>query len=187
MFLTSVVQQSVSIGPGHMNLAFVRGPAARHPRHSPPNPRGRPVRGRAPALQVRNNALFAECLRVCAGGKMETQRLRAIQHPNRATTLLESWASTQDMIPVDARRIRTVSELSGPLRGLAGRLNTDESVWCSWIDVHRIWFVAAAPSLDLGRERKKPVLKIKIYNERGEMTAAADYVHTRDHGWQRCA
>jgi len=91
------------------------------------------------------------------------------------------------MIPAEARRIRTVSELSGPLRCLAARLNTDESVWCSWTDGHRIWFVAAAPSLELARERKKPVLKIKIYDERGEMRAAAAYVHTPDHGWQRCA
>jgi hypothetical protein len=118
---------------------------------------------------------------------METQRLRAIQHPTRATRLLESWASSQDIIPVKARRIRAVSELSGPLRGLVQRCNSDETVWCSWTDGYRIWFVAAAPSLELGRERKKPVLKIKIYNERGEMTAAAAYVHTLHHGWQRCA
>jgi hypothetical protein len=36
---------------------------------------------------------------------METQRLRAIQHPNRGTTLLESWASSQDIIPVKVRRM----------------------------------------------------------------------------------
>lgn len=118
---------------------------------------------------------------------METQRLRAIQHPNRVTTLLESWASSQDIIPAKARRIRAMSELSPPLRGLVHRCNADESVWCSWSHDHRIWFVAATLSLELARERKKPVLQIKIYNERGEMTAAAAYVHTLDHGWQRCA
>jgi hypothetical protein len=118
---------------------------------------------------------------------METQRLRAIQHPNRAATLLESWVSTQDIIPAEAWRIRAVSELSGPLRRLVRRFNTDESVWCSWGYGHRIWFVAAAPCLELARERNKPVLNIKIYNEHGEMTAASAYVHTPDHGWQRCA
>lgn len=118
---------------------------------------------------------------------METQRLRAIQHPNRAMTLLESWASSQDIIPVKARRIRAVSELSEPLRCLVLRCDSDESVWCSWRDGQRIWFVAAAPSLELARELNKPVLQIKLYNERGEMAAAAAYAHTLDHGWQRCA
>lgn len=118
---------------------------------------------------------------------METQRLRAIQHPNRATTLLESWVSSQDIIPVKARRIPAVSALSGPLRCLVRPCNSDESVWCSWTYGYHIWFVAAAPSLELARERKKPVQKIKFYNECGEMTAAASYVHTLHHGWQRCA
>jgi hypothetical protein len=117
---------------------------------------------------------------------METQRLRAIQHPNRATILLESWAASQDLIPVKARRVRAVSELSAPLRSLVRRCQSDASVWCSWTHGLRTWFVAATPSLELARERKKPVLKIKIYNERGEMTTAATYVHTLHHGWQQC-
>ena len=86
-----------------------------------------------------------------------------------------------------AQRIRAISELNTPLRRLVERCTGDESVWCAWTHGHRIWFVAAVPSLELGRERKKPVLKIKVYNERGEMTLAATYVHTVDHGWQRCA
>ena len=187
MYLTSFSRHSASIGIGLMNLAFVRGPAACNLRHSTaqytrqtsPGPGSRP-----PSW---NNALFAERLRSCAGGIMETQRLRALQHPNRATTLLESWATTQDIIPGEARRIRAESELSEQLRCLVRGCNVNGSVWCSWTDGHRIWFVAAAPSLELARERKKPVLKIKVYNECGEMTAAAVYVHTSDHGWQRCA
>jgi len=187
MFLTSVVRQSVSIDTGLMNLAFVRGPAAPDLRHSTAQSTRQTSLGPSSRPPSSNNASSAERLRGRADGNMETQRLRALQHPNRATTLLESWATTQDIIPVEARRIRAESELSGPLRCLVRGCNTDGSVWCSWTDGHRIWFVAAAPSLELARERKKPVLKIKVYNERGEMTAAAAYVHTPDHGWRRCA
>ena len=185
--LTSVVRRNVSIGSGLMNLAFVHGPAARTLRHSPARSMRQTSLGPGSRPPSSNNASFVERFRGCADGNMETQRLRAIQHPNRATTLLESWASSQDNIPVEARRIRAVSELSGPLRCLVHRCDRDESVWCSWTDGHRIWFIAAAPSLELARERKKPVLQIKIYNECGEMTAAAVYVHTLHHGWQRCA
>lgn len=186
--LTPVVRRNVSIGAGPTNLAFVHGPAAAHALRHPTARSTRPTsQGPGSRPPSSNNASLAEPFRGCAGGNMETQRLRAIQHPNRVTTLLESWASSQDIIPAKARRIRAISELSPPLRGLVHRCNADESVWCSWSHDHRIWFVAATLSLELARERKKPVLQIKIYNERGEMTAAAAYVHTLDHGWQRCA
>jgi hypothetical protein len=185
--VTSVVRRNVSIGSGLMNLAFVHGPAVRTLRHSPAQSTRQISLGPGSRPPSSNNASFAKCIRGCVGGNMETQRLRAIQHPNRATTLLESWASSQDIIPAKARRIRAASELSGPLRCLVRRCNSDGSVWCSWTYGHCIWFVAATPSLELGRERKKPVLQIKIYNECGEMTAAEAYVHTLHHGWQRCA
>jgi hypothetical protein len=185
--LTSVVRRNVSIGSGLMNLAFVHGPAARALRHSPARSMRQISLGPGSRPPSSNNASFVEPFRGCADGNMETQRLRAIQHPNRAATLLESWASSQDIIPVKARRIHAVHELSDPLLCLVRRCNSEGSVWCSWTYGHRIWFVAATPSLELGRERKKPVLQIKTYNECGEMTAAAAYVHTLHHGWQRCA
>lgn len=92
--LTSVVRQSVSIDSGLMNLAFVHGPAARDPRHSTAQSTRQTSLGPGSRPPSSNNASFAERFRACADGNMETQRLRAIQHPNRATTLLESWAST---------------------------------------------------------------------------------------------
>ncbi len=185
--LTPVVCREASIDCGLVALTFVHGPAARALRHSTARSKRHTSVGPGFRPPSSNNASFAEHCRDCAGGNMETQRLRAIQHPNRATALLESWASSQDIIPAKARRIRAVGELSEPLRGMVRRCYSDESVWCSWRFGHRIWFVAAAPSLELARERKKPVLQIKIYNERGEMMVAVAYVHTLEHGWQRCA
>ena len=154
----------------------------------PPDPSGTPVWGPASALQVRTTRRSQNIRRDCAGGNMETQRLRAI----RASQSCHGSAGVvgprePDVIPAKARRIRAVGELSEPLRGMVRRCYSDESVWCSWRFGHRIWFVAAAPSLELARERKKPVLQIKIYNERGEMMVAVAYVHTLEHGWQRCA
>lgn len=160
-FRTPVVRHSVSIGSGLTNLAFVQGPAAPTLRHSTADPTRPTSLGPASRPPSSNNASFAKPFRGCACGHMETQRLRAIQHPNHASTLLESWASSQDIIPVRARRIRAASELSRPLRCLVRRSNSDESAWCSWTDGHRIWFVAAAPSLELACERKKPCCRSK--------------------------
>jgi hypothetical protein len=110
-----------------MNLAFVHEPAARTLRHSTARPTRQTSLGPGSRPPSSNNASRPECFRGRADRNMETQRLRAIQHPNRATILLESWASSQDIIPVKARRIRAVSELSGPLRCLVRRCNSDES------------------------------------------------------------
>jgi hypothetical protein len=185
---TTLARRGASISLGLMNLAFVHGPAAAPtPRHSTARstrptklgPRSRPPSSNKPSS--------AKPFRGGAELDMETQRLRAIRHPNRIASLLESWVSSRGIIPVKARRIRDLSDLSKPLRRLAHRCNGDESGWCSWTNGRHTWFVAATFSLELARERKKPVLQIKIYNECGQITAAAAYVHTLDHGWQRCA
>jgi len=118
---------------------------------------------------------------------METKRLRAIQHPQRTTVLLESWVSSQNFLPVQAYRLRTLEELSAPLRELARRCNGGDSVWSAWTDGLRIWFVAAVPSLEHARECGKPVLQIRLYDERASMLSAEHCVHTMSHGWQRCS
>ena len=92
--LTPVVRQGVSIDCGLMNLACVHGPAARDQRHSTAQSTRQTSLGPGSRPPSSNNASFAERFRSYADGNMETQRLRAIQHPNRATTLLESRAST---------------------------------------------------------------------------------------------
>lgn len=97
--------------------------------------------------------------------------------------LLESWISQENLLPAEACRIGRLSELSLPLRRLARH---GDSVWRAWTDGHRIWYVTAAPSLELSRERKKPVIQFTVYDETGVMTIAAVCVYTPDHGWQRC-
>ena len=100
--------------------------------------------------------------------------------------MLESWVWSQQLISLRAYRIGGVTELSEPLRRLAHRCNGGESVWGAWTDGIRTWFVAAVPSLELARERKKPVLQIKVYDEHGEMVTATTCVRTTHHGWQQC-
>ena len=89
--VTSVVRRNASIGSGLMNLAFVHGPAAHTLRHSPARSTRQISLGPGSRPPSSNNASFAECFRGCADGNMETQRLRAIQHPNRATALPHGW------------------------------------------------------------------------------------------------
>jgi hypothetical protein len=118
---------------------------------------------------------------------METKQLRAIQNPQRTALMLESWALSQSFLPAQAYRVRTLKELSLPLRDIARRCNGGESVWSAWTDGLRIWFVAAVPSLELSRERGKPVLQVKVLDEGGMMIRAEHCVYTMSHGWQQCS
>ena len=117
---------------------------------------------------------------------METQRLRALQHPSSATTLLESYVLSQDQIPTSAERVNSVSELTVPLRHVVQRTESHEAVWCAWTMGIRIWFFSAVPSLALSREHRKPVLHITAYDEHGAMLTVGPYAYTPT-GWQRCA
>jgi hypothetical protein len=89
---------------------------------------------------------------------LETARLRSIQHPRRSKGLLASFTR----------------------RGA-------EHVWIAFTDYHRIWFFTATPSLDLSRERGRPVLEIRSYDEQGDLLESACWVYTRDEEWVRCA
>jgi hypothetical protein len=97
--LTSVVRRNVSIGSGRMNLAFVHRPAARTLRHSPARSMRQISLGPGSRPPSSNNASFVERFRGCADGNMETQRLRAIQHPNRAT-ILPTHSNVDDSLGV---------------------------------------------------------------------------------------
>ena len=115
---------------------------------------------------------------------METRRLRAIQNPSRTLALLESYAASHELLTCAAYRITRVSELTAPLRRLVCELEVDS--WCAWADAGQIWLFCATASLELSRERRKPVLQIRLYGQRGQLVEASTCVFTSDRGWQRC-
>ena len=118
---------------------------------------------------------------------METARLRSIQHPRRSKELLASFALRDGVIPVQARRVTSPRQLTPSLRRLADMCRSAEHVWIAFSGDHRIWFFTATPSLELSRERGRPVLEIRSYDEYGELLESACWVRTRDEEWVRCA
>jgi hypothetical protein len=118
---------------------------------------------------------------------LETARLRSIQHPRRSIGLLASFVSRDGVIPVRAHRVILPKELTPSLRRLADTRRGGDSVWIAFADYHRIWFFTATPSLELSRERGRPVLEIRSYDEQGDLLESACWVYTRDEEWVRCA
>lgn len=117
---------------------------------------------------------------------MDTGRLRAIQNPASASDLLESLAATHELRPAGSYRLWRVDELSAPLQRLAQRSEADGTLWTAQAEGSRMWFFSAAPSLELSRERRRPVLQVRIHNERGELLETFTCVHTSGREWKRC-
>ena len=119
---------------------------------------------------------------------MQTVRLRSIQKPNHCEELVEACVRGRKMVPQGAFRLTSLSELSIPLRRLARKNALPESsVWLAWGDAGAMWFVAGTTSLELSRERGRPVLQLRVYNEEWTLDEALTCVQTRANNWERCA
>jgi hypothetical protein len=82
--------------------------------------------------------------------------------------------------------VTSLSELTTPLRRLA-RTNAlaESAVWLAWCDDGPIWFVTGTISLDLSRERGRPVLQMRVYNREGTLKEALTCVQTPGNVWER--
>ena len=118
---------------------------------------------------------------------MQTVRLRAIQKPNQCEQLVEACVRARNMVPPGAVRMTSLSDLSIPLRRLARKNALPEgSVWLAWGDADAIWFVAGTTSLELSRERGRPVLQLRVYNKEGTLDEALTCVQTQANNWEQC-
>ncbi|MGA2563397.1 MAG: hypothetical protein ABSF96_07545 [Steroidobacteraceae bacterium] len=93
---------------------------------------------------------------------------------------------SRKMVPHDAVRLTALSELTTPLRRLA-RTNAlaESAVWLAWSDDGPIWFVTGTISLELSRERGRPVLQMRVYNRDGTLEEALTCVQTVGNDWER--
>lgn len=117
---------------------------------------------------------------------METQRLRTVQHPGRIGDLLDSLIGSVPLVPAGATRVASAAVLPAPLRLLSRLIDRRDSVWRAWSEGGRIWFFEALFSLDLSRERGKPVIRLMQYDEVGDVARVMTFVSTIEHGWQQC-
>jgi hypothetical protein len=118
---------------------------------------------------------------------METNRLRTIQQPNFCEELVEACVHARKLLPPGAQRVASRSELTMPLRGLTRRNAPDDeyAVWLAWSHVSAICYVAGTFSLDLSRERGRPVLHLLVYNRDGALQQALTCVQTPANHWER--
>ncbi len=101
--------------------------------------------------------------------------------------LVDSLIGSTRLIPVEATRVTSTAILPPRLRLLSRRIDRRHCIWRSWSDGARIWFFEGGFSLELSRERGKPVIELREYDEIGNIRQSLTFVSTAGHGWEKCA
>jgi hypothetical protein len=117
---------------------------------------------------------------------LKTQVFKTIQIPNRTLELLESFATHVLRLPGSARRVTCLDDLPLQLRRHVGVGPGQQYVWFAWCMGERVALVTGALSLDLSRERGRPVLEVRSYDSDGLLDEAAAWVRATATGWARC-
>ena len=120
-------------------------------------------------------------------GDMETARLQCMQDPKQTEQLLEALAQALGLMPEKSLRIRFPAELTRPLRRLTTLAEATGISWLAWDAATRLWLLMGAPSLELSRERGRPVLQVQLFDEEGTLLDSINAVCTTEGKWQRCA
>lgn len=91
------------------------------------------------------------------------------------------------LIPAGAAPVTSTALLPSRLRLLSRSIERRHCIWRSWSDDVRIWFFECTFSLELSRERGKPVIELREYDEIGNIRQSLTFVSTAGHGWEKCA
>jgi hypothetical protein len=117
---------------------------------------------------------------------VDTLRLKSIQIPDRTLDLLESFACSNGRVPPGTHRLQSLNELPPELRRHIGSGPDQQYVWYAWSTGVRTWLLTGALSLERSRERGRPVLDVRSYDEHGYLEESAAWVCTRAEEWERC-
>lgn len=116
-----------------------------------------------------------------------TQRLRHLRSPSNAEVLARSLLSQTVECPPRGWWINEASELSSQLQKIARNLRKDAGVWTAYATTHSAHLFAAELEFDLSRDRGKPVLRVREYNEQGRVTHSDLWLRVTDEHWTRCS
>ena len=116
-----------------------------------------------------------------------TQRLRHIQSPSKAEMLARSLLSETVECPPGACWIQRASELSSNLQRIVRNLRRDCGAWTACATEQSSRLFTAEVEFDLSRDRGKPVLRVRAYNEQGRVTHSDLWVRLADEQWTRCS
>jgi hypothetical protein len=116
-----------------------------------------------------------------------TQRLWHIQSPASGEKLARSLFLQVVEAPSGAYWIGQASELSSQLQKIVRNLRQQSASWTAYSTRVSSHLFTAEVEFDLSRDRGKPVLRVREYNEGGRVTRSDLWVKLADDQWMRCS
>ncbi len=118
---------------------------------------------------------------------MHTIKLRTLQQPTGIALLLDSLVMNQSWVPSGGPQVTDRSDLPSALQKLAIKAVKEGGTWRAWLGHDGVRFFISEMSLELSRERGCAALKVRYYNEQGQLLMYSQWVQLADGGtWQRC-
>ena len=114
-------------------------------------------------------------------------KLKTLQQPGCLEALVDSLVAAQDWMPSEADIVAEAGALTSALQKLARRASASEGAWRAWTNRHGIRFFVAEMSMELSRERGSPALKVRHYDEQGELQQYGQWIQLICGTWHPCA
>lgn len=120
-------------------------------------------------------------------GSGNTQRLRYIQHPSNAEMLGQSlfWCAIE--MPRGASRTDDLAALPSKLQKVVRLLSTNSAAWFAYATSFSTRLFTAEVEFDLSRDRGRPVMRLREFNEEGRVTHSELWVRLSNDEWTRCS
>jgi hypothetical protein len=117
---------------------------------------------------------------------MHTTKLRHLQQPSRLEAMLESLVINRNWIAPGSQRVYDRSDLPSVLQKLAIKAEKGDCTWRAWNNHDGLRLFVVEMSLSLSRERGRPALQVRYYNEQGGLQEYSVWAQLADDSWQRC-
>ena len=117
---------------------------------------------------------------------MQTMKFGAMRRPSYLENLLRSLVRARGWVVPEAEAIHDSGELPSALQKLVIDAETTGGVWRAWLNPDGRRLFVAELSVELSRERGRPVLQVRYYNDGGALEEFSIWAHLADGAWRQC-
>ena len=117
---------------------------------------------------------------------MHTLKLRAYQQPSRVERRIDRLVVGHQWVPSAAEPVRARGEMPAALQQVALKAEAAQCSWRAWPSFDGYRLFVGEMSLASSRERGRPVLEVRFYNEQGELQESGLWTELADGAWQPC-
>ena len=116
----------------------------------------------------------------------DTARLRGLSTFPRVQVLLGELITDRKLIPSGCRTVTALEGLPDALKACIQKAQRRGSAWCAWTSERELFAITGYID-DVGsRMHAKPVLRVLLYDAKGRVIGASQWLERRSNQWTAC-